>query len=318
MRAGWCQAGWIFGGLLLAAGASAAPQIYPFQAQLKVGQLRSAMAGIRAAIDRNPDEPDLFAWLGIAVARAGAYAEALPAFELAVGSEIYDQQGIAFHADALRATGQPERAAALRRERLVDVDLEDDSALLWIGIAEDLEAAGDLEGAWEAMSWAESVAPSSANMLAAKAELELQLGEPDEAAASLWLASLSGGGPGVRERLAGCRLARQEGDLAEASRALGRTGVGHRKSRLGIYQAELLREAGAPARCLEMLDQPRFLDRERPIYLAVRMACAAEAGELAEAKTLRDHAMRIYPRDADVLSAAAIVDGRGGPDDARP
>ena len=70
---------------------------------IRRGQYRLAVTMASKLMVEQPDNPDLYAALGIAWAKNTFYADALGAFALSMGSSYYEEQGIEAHADALRA-----------------------------------------------------------------------------------------------------------------------------------------------------------------------------------------------------------------------
>lgn len=276
---------------------------------MRMGQPRMALPELREAVRNQPDDPDLYAWLGLALAHIGQYAEAVPAFEMCAGSTIYERNAIGPHADALRATGEPEAAAALRLSRaLARKDGADAAGTLFLGQVDDWRWAGRLDLAEDAAWAAIAEAPSAEQTWAALADVYLDAGDLEEARATLWVATRDGR-TSLRGALAEARLAMAEGDYEAAEEALvSSPRERYRSHRLAAMESEILRRQGFPEAARANLEVPRLPDQDRPEVLAERAAAAASAGELVRARTLLNRALSLYPRDPDVLAAAEVLE----------
>lgn len=280
----------------------------PWQVALSMRQWRSALPGLREALSASPDDPELHARQGLVFARIGEFGDAAGAFRFAEGAAFYEERCLGDHADALRFTGDAAAAAALRRSWIATLGDPKDLAEAELGLAEDLRALGDLDGAADAAARALALAPAAEDVYVTLADVAMDRGDLDEAEGQLWLADRTGGGGAPGTRTAWARLALAHGDLDTAYEAVRR---GRRKGRdLGPWamQGEVLRRMGEPETCLSLLDSGFLRDRSRPEMVATRLACLASAGELDEAEHLARRARSLYPHDARVLGALAVFE----------
>ena len=67
--------------------------------------IEQALAELNAAMAADPDNPDLHALAAASWSRVGLYDDAIVASAFALGSAIYEKDGLGAHADALRAFG---------------------------------------------------------------------------------------------------------------------------------------------------------------------------------------------------------------------
>lgn len=230
-----------------------------------------------------PDNPELYAALGVAWAKNSFYADALGAFALSMGSSYYEEQGLEAHADALRALGEGEAAAALRQEFLVSVYANEGRMLrVLLGSADDLRSVGDFEGAAELIDEAESVYPRSPMVHAVRAELLMDVGDLDAADATLALMNRQGGTSRGSAALARRALMVDDYDAAHAALE------GARKfrtptQRLASLRAEVLRLKGDPHSAAEVLERTRWQAIESPELIQVRLKVYADLEDTASA-----------------------------------
>lgn len=279
----------------------------PWKVGMASRQWRSALPGLRAAIAANPDDPNLQAYLGVINARIGRYAEAAVAFQLALGSEVYEEQGVERHADALRYTGHPEEAFELRRSVWLMTMNVNQAAPMVVGMVDDLRYAGDNEGAEDWAWYLISEVPQMEEAYAVAADVALDRGDLDEAGYLLWMADLYGHRV-ARTRAARGRLEMAYGDLKAA---YGEVRYGRMRNRNHLpwaIQAESLRLQGGAHEALALLDTGHLPDKERPDMTAARLAALASAGQLEEARELRRIALWSYPSNPDVLAASKVLD----------
>jgi hypothetical protein len=85
------------------------------QRQLQLGQYRLVHRAVLPMLTASPDDPDLMAMLGAALAKAGCAGDAEAAFRLAEGSPWAEAEALPLRADALRTLGAVAEAGALRR-----------------------------------------------------------------------------------------------------------------------------------------------------------------------------------------------------------
>lgn len=287
--------------------AKSAVRTMPWRVAFTSRQWRNALPGLREALASNPDDADLHAHYAIVSARIGRFADALPSFEYGAGAEIYEEQGIGLHADALRATGRADEAAALRRAAFISATRWPRQLSLVMDLADDLRYAGDLLGAEDAAWLLVGEAPGMEEAYALLADVALDRGDTEEAALQLWLADLYGTRTS-RTRAARGRLQLAYGDLDEAIAEVSHGRMRGRNHMPIAIHGEVLRRQGMPDACLARLDVGTVPDKERPEIAAVRLACLASDGQLAEAAELRTWVMGAYPEDPNVLAASAVLD----------
>lgn len=162
--------------------------VSPGRPLLLQGNYRLASERARAALVDQPDSAALHTTLAHAQARLGRYGTALDHFDAAAGDPLYERAGVALHADVLRSVGRPDAAAALR-EPLVLQDA--DPAGVWVDLAQDHLAAGDVAEAWRAVERAQGWRVDCST-LSMQGVLHLAQGDVDQAEAALWLAQRQG------------------------------------------------------------------------------------------------------------------------------
>jgi len=279
----------------------------PWRAALAGHQWRNALPGLRRELANNPDDPDLHAQYAIASARVGRFADAYAAFALSLGSTVYEAKGLGMHADTLRATGHLDEAIELRQEAIAASTNEMQRFGLLFDLVDDYRYAGDLGSAQDTADELLSIAPGIDEVYSIAADVALDAGDLDDAAFDLWLADLDGSRT-ARTRSARARLQIAYGDLEAA---YGEVAYGRMKNRNHMpwaIQAEILRRQGMPDQGVILLESARLPDKDRPEMMAALLACLSSAGELAEARDLRDEATALYPKDPDVIAAAKVYD----------
>lgn len=279
----------------------------PWRAAFAGHQWRNALPGLRVELANNPDDPDLHAQFAIANARIGRFADALPSFELSLGSSVYESRGLAMHADTLRATGHLEEAIALRREAIAASTNEMERFGLVFDLVDDYRYAGDLLDATDAADELLAIAPGIDEVYSLQADVALDAGDLDEAAFDLWLADLDGSRT-ARTRAARARLQMAYGDLEAAYAEVSTGRMKNRNHMPWTIQAEILRRQGMAAQGLIVVQAQRLPDKDRPEMMAEQLACLSSLGEIEEAREIRDEAVARYPKDPNVIAAARVFD----------
>jgi hypothetical protein len=250
---------------------------------IRRGQYRLAVTAANALIDEQPDNADLYASLGIAWAKNSFYADALGAFSLSMGSSYYEVQGLEAHADALRAVGQGEAAAALRLEFRVNASASNGRLLrILLGAADDLRSVGDISGAAALLDEAESIFPRSPMLHAVRADLLMDTGELD--AVDITLAHMKEMGETSRGAAVLARRALLAEDYAEADAALENARKFRTPThRLASLRAEVLRLEGDPHSAAEVLERNRWQAIEAPELIQVRLKVYADLEDTTSA-----------------------------------
>ena len=273
------------------------------------GMKRMTAAKVRAALESDPDNIDLMSMLAINWARAGFYADAAATFPLCQGSVRYELEGLILHADALRETGQPLSAAALRQSQRVSATPQGELQLL-IGIADDHMAAGMLDAAEAHLLEALSMYPWSANVLAALAEVSWHRGDADTAAFYLWLIERHPQVRSIRAQLMRLRLLLDEGAYEEAEPMLRAARTSYPQSmRLVALEARLLRLQGDPGSSLALLSRRRWSYHERPDLMMEKALAYHAAGQPRLARELLDVLQRVYPQHRNTREAEDGIEG---------
>ena len=251
---------------------------------IRRGKYRVAVQNISQQLTESPDDPELFALLGVAFARVGFPVDALVAFQLSLGSEYYEDQGLEAHADALRAIGKGEEAARLRLERLMGDNVSQVRALqILIGAADDLREAGDLDGTLEMLSRAEALYPRSATVFAVRAELYLDIGDIDAADAALRMGKWAGDSSRISTTEA--RMLLILGDTTAAHAVLEDARKYQRPTPvLASLRAEVLRQSGDPHAAADLLERNQWKNLESAGLIQARLKAYTDMGDAASVR----------------------------------
>lgn len=262
---------------------------------LSLSMPRLAAPGLRAAIERSPDDPDLHVRLGIAMAKLSYFGDALACFQFSLGSTEYERLGLLFHADTLSMLGRHAEAASLRREELALHQSPLAELLTRVGLVDDLRATED--PAVEREVWALIGAfPDGATAWASLAETLMDRGELGEAATALALPTPER--VSARVWQARARLAALEGD-AYSAEALLLEGLQQNRSAEAIIEdlSELRLSQGDPWGALDLLELPRFAEPERPRWLSAEARALAAIGATDAACEVIGRLRAVYPAD---------------------
>ena len=290
----------ILAALLVTGGALAG--VPPVSMSLSMPRL--AAPGLRAALERSPDDPDLHVRLGIAMAKLGYFGDALACFQFSLGSTEYERLGLLYHADTLSTLGRHAEAAQLRREELALHQSPLAELLTRVGLVDDLRSMGD--PSLDREVWALIAAfPDGATAWATLAETHMDRGELEEAATALALPTP----PRVSARVwqARARLAALEGDPIGAE-ALLLEGLEQNRSAEAIVEdlAELRLSEGDPWGALDLLEMPRFGEPERPRWLAAEARALAATGASEAACERLGRLRAVYPSDPTRLEPCGL------------
>jgi predicted Zn-dependent protease len=285
------------------------------QVRMARGFTRQADAMLVTALDAHPNDPVLLPMAGIVRASVGDYASTLVATdgELLDGPKV--QQAAASRATALRHSGDPEGAAALRAEGLMRAGLTPpQEAMLWSAISADHLAAGDHEAAYDAAMAAMAADPASPRPYVALAELALEQGDLDEAVIQLELAQRGRATPRALVHLEG-RLALELESPAHAFRVIFNAARSILGGRLDPEMTALLVEArrrqgwASGARSVQERESLMFnQELWHPALLATRAMVRADAGDLTGAAETLHRAQALYPDHAWVRAAAVALE----------
>ena len=176
---------------------------------------REEVAALRAALEKNPAHPYLWASLSAACLRARLFEQARDAAERALAIEPSNVEAIVNLASARGGLGDH---AGQEREARRALDLDPGSALAWLSLGEARLARGDFPGYEEAVRRAAGIDPSLARARLGLAMIALRAGRGGEARREAErAAALDPRDAAIRVGL-GVVLA-QQGDWAGARRA---------------------------------------------------------------------------------------------------
>jgi Flp pilus assembly protein TadD len=275
------------------------------------GQYRLATQAVFKRLAESPDDVELHAILGVAWSKNDFYTDALGAFALCSGSIYYEDRGIEAHADALRAVGQGEAAAALRLERLLDADLNEGRELkVLIGAMDDLREAGDFDGALAIADRAEALFPRSPMAMAAVADVYLDIGDLDAADAAIW--AMRQLGDTTRGAAVLARRAIIDGDLTEADAILEDSRrFRNPTARLASLRAEVLRLGGDPHSAADLLERNRWRALETPELIQVRLKVYTDMEDTSELAYWRALAESRYSANSAVRDGLTYLEDAG-------
>lgn len=281
---------------------------------LRMSQPAAAWTEVSRLLVTRPDDPDLYAVAGAALAAAGDYADAVVWFDLALGSAWLDGEGRRSYADALREVGRADEAVLLRQDILLQARTEGARIAAAAGLVEDLRRAGRHAEAEIAADEALASHPRAAIIHATLADLALDRGDREAAEYHLWMVDHLGA-PVFRARLVEARLCLLEGDTECVARVGRETRRSHsRDPRIRALEAEAWLLEGRPEDVLELLQQPRFRLQQHPELLSVEVCARADLGDAAAAAAVRRRLEALYPGHPATARASACppVKAAGG------
>lgn len=241
-------------------------------------QYRLAVATLSAVLETD-DRPLWHARLGSARARLGHHRDALTAFAAGMGSPWYERAGWRDHANVLRAVGRCSEAASLRETFEPTVS---DPAALWVDIAEDWRACGDVDEAFDAVAAAQARAVDHPMVHAVLADLHRDQGHWTEATYHVEMAVQLDGSDDIRPELSWVEHQLQSGDVEEAERAAERLVVGHmRDPRLFLARTEIWLRTGRLDQAAALASRGPWSDHEDVRVLCRRRLVFDSRGEEA-------------------------------------
>ena len=298
--------------LTLLVGLRSQAAFYPhITRSLRQGQNRQAIKFARLALEENPDDSELFAAMGVGFTRTGYFGDAIGVFAFAEGGDTYEASGLEAYADALRYTGEADKAIELRRERLVHADIQSQRELVvWLSLIDDHIAWGDLYGAEESALQALSLFPRSPVLHAYMAQLYACLGDIDNADFHQWMAERTQ--PTLRGLLVEARRCLGEGNLRCAEVAVQKGQKLRNKSvHLKAMQVEVLRQEGRLDEAMALLNQPKWRLHYYPDLRAAEALVKWDYGQHEESMELLENLLDLYPRDGHVQYAAELRSSEG-------
>lgn len=291
--------------------ALAAVEIPPWVPRfIGLGRTHSVVEWVDQGIAVDPDNPNLYAIRGAALARDERFVEALGDFERGAGSDFYEETALRYHADALRESGDVFAAVALRESQLAATAMRKGVRFTQeLRIVQDLQFGGDLI---EAHARAEELVaeyPTVASAWSTLAELQTDLGDTDGAMISLHMGGQVGKRAHRQIGAAKLHLMRTLGDEVGAAEAVVETGkrVGGRRDYWNAYLDYQL-DQGNAGFVLGMLDRKRFGRNRSPALAALRVRALVDLGELDEARTLLQAVVDDYPTHPAVMVAASAYE----------
>ena len=257
---------------------------------------RTVVQNASQQLAAQPDAPEPMLWLGIAWSSLGHAPDAIGAFRLSPGGDLYEQQGLAAHATALRTLGDGRAAATLRRQGLTAPLRPGAEAVVWQELVADLRIAGALFEAEDAALQALSLYPQGVVPHILLADVALDRGDLEAARGWLWLAERQGGSPRMpRLWAARMRCALLSGDADEIAEQ--RVAYGALRApdspEVALY-AEVLRQQGEPLEALRLLTRSRMALSEAPEILSARVRVWADLYDWPAAALDRDRLLRAY------------------------
>lgn len=256
-----------------------------------------------------PDDPDLHTQAGVLLTRMGAASDGLASFELSrgAGSFYADMGGAGWHATALRETGRPLEAAALRRE-LLAVTPRKKALSLYGELILDYRAAARLDLAWDAALEGLSNFPGAPLLAASMADLCFEMGRFDEM--DQWLAESD---RGVREGHFRAHLVRGRVALADEDFATARRhGQVLRRRDLTdpdgmAFRFALEHAENGPAAALAVADSPVWRRVQAPQLACLEVLALLDLGHRTEARARVDALTARYPLRRDVQALQVIL-----------
>ncbi len=254
----------------------------------------------------NPGDQDVCVLEGAAHAVDREYVEAIALLERCQGSPFYEKSAIRYHADALRAMGEYEAAAALRTEQMMlkSISLDQEHYAL-INRILDYREAGEFQRALELADEAIGLAPDRPSFYGVKADIYLDQGDTGSARAELLIAEHMGFESRKPTLLAQARLqtALGEPDLAVSALNPLRKRFLQSPEFWDVYLRAKL-AMGEVDETAEFLKLRRFLSIRSAELEALKAEVMFEQGDLKGAQVQILSAMETYPGSRVVQDAA--------------
>jgi tetratricopeptide (TPR) repeat protein len=244
----------------------------------------------------------------VAFAKQERSQQAIAGFSRSEGCQLYENIGMRFHADALRAVGEGRAAAELRTMQLELTELP--PALAHIAKMErirDLVSAGAYDEALEAADQAIAEKPQWAAYYAAKSEVYTAMGDYEEASWWLWMAEFRFVRPeSVLYPQAALMTAIGDGGHAELLLRDNAKGRRHRPE-LWRHLVEAIAQTERWEYALQVLDRQLIASMPDPTLRALRARVLHGLGRTDEAREVALDALELAPGNVAVQEAAAVV-----------
>lgn len=213
-------------------------------------------------------------------------------------------------ADALRHQGRPGEAAALRRLLIVDNSRTNREVSLLAKLVLDLEAAGELDAAYEAAWEAVALNPDSPIVWSMVARVEAATSSVDTAESYLWLADRTGVSSTTRV-IARADIHRVFGDPVYASSLFTGDDVSTVQSQgYAVARTRALLAADLHEEVLDVYATCSWCVGEEvwhPDLLATFGEALARDGQLTAARTFADRLARTYPDHPPAQDAVQAI-----------
>ena len=248
----------------------------------------------QSMLDKDPNNRTAHAQIAISLCRLGRYNDALPHFAFAQGTRLFPIRLYEYHADALRYTGQVEKAVSLRTELLMDHQIPVGvHPRILAGMADDWRYAGDIEKAFDVGFRLMSKHPNAGLSYAIMAQLYLDVGDPQEAFFYIWRGRQKVHNTRTEEAYARYLLENGYPELAEQHiRLFFENNV--RNSLLELYARAKFKAYG-PEKALALLNRNKFKGNRSPGVLRIRAKAYALQGKSKEAKEIFEFLQQTYP-----------------------
>lgn len=264
-----------------------------------------ALDDARRAGQRDPRVQELS---GAAWASLGFYADALGAFRVASSGPYYEEFGVRAHADALRAVGEGEAAASLRRTLLVEPMEEQQELALMLEIGDDYLLTGDGWGAEQVLLEAYAAFPRATAVHVSLAEAYALQGDEESAGFHLWMADSAPVGVNFRELLYQARVELDAGRLHTAEELILKlTRRRQQNVTLLTMRCEMLVAQGTPDAAWALLENSYWREHGDPELSASRALVLDALGRRAEALATLQEGLDLYPSHPSLQRAAAAL-----------
>ena len=264
---------------------------------LEASRYRQAAQVAKRILQRDPTSPAVVSLMGIALARSGHQADALPWLELGQGNLMYlEYGGASAHADALRAAGMGARAWRVRSAAIDPTwPLRRRVRARCHGI-DDLLSAGRIHSARELGQETVLEAPHSATAHAFYATALLMNGSLLEAEFHQWIARLLSDRRIPRIAINEAWISAQYGDEVGARRAWSRAGIQRRNDpQIAAWYAEWLRRQDDLEAAWSVLDRTAIARQQHTALVLERIQILEGLGRANAAEKERKRAQQLFP-----------------------
>ncbi len=271
---------------------------------------RSVLYLARQALEKDALNDDAHAAMVVGCGHFGDYPCVDQSYEEAETSDSLVLMREVAKADSLRHQGQPEAAAELRRQIVVDHSKANREMSLLSMLALDHEAAGDWESAYDVAWEAVALDPDSQIGWAMVARAEAATAGVEAAESYLWLADRIGT-VSVTVPTARADIHRMYGDELYASTLFESTKANAVPSiRYTVARTRALLAVDLPLEVIDLYEVCGWcMDAEvwHPDLQATFGVALAQVGRLDEALVYADRLERTYPSHPPAVEAAARI-----------